>query len=183
MVGDGAGALVRRALDARGLNPDTPDALREFLEIYDRRLLVHTRPYEGIPAAAASLAGWAPLAVLTNKPERPTRRLLDALGLAPHFRWVIGGDTPFGRKPDPSGLRHLIGAARTTAARTLLLGDSMVDVDTARRAGAAVCVAQYGFGQLREPIALAGDELLAPTPADLVRVAEHFARRSDVPRS
>src|SRR5688572_22661880 len=93
MVGEGAKVLVERALAAAGRNPNEPDALKRFREIYDTRLLRHTRPYEGIPEIVDSLAAEHVLAVLTNKPEAPSRRLLEAFGLAPRFREVIGGDS------------------------------------------------------------------------------------------
>jgi phosphoglycolate phosphatase len=86
--------------------------------------------------------------VLTNKPIAATHRILAGLQLDEYFdaSLVIGGDGPFPRKPDPSGLRHLAAIAATTAAATLLIGDSLIDWRTARHAGAAICLARYGFG-------------------------------------
>ena len=83
MVGEGAAVLVRRALTAAGLDPSAPGALERFLAHYDDRLTVHTKPYDGIVASLETLRsdGFA-LAVLTNKPGRPTREILERLGLA-----------------------------------------------------------------------------------------------------
>jgi phosphoglycolate phosphatase len=173
MVGDGARALVERAIAASGLPPH-PDALAAFRRIYDRRLLEHTRPYPGVEGLVRMLADRTPLAVLTNKPEAPTRRLLDALGLAPSFRWVVGGDSGFARKPDPSGLLHLIQAAGASPATTLVIGDSMVDVETARAAGARVCAALYGFGHLRAGLTLTAGEWTVDDARDLDVVVEQF---------
>jgi phosphoglycolate phosphatase len=158
MVGEGARVLVARALGAAGLDPDEPDALRRFREIYDRRLLIHTRPYDGIEEVVSQMAERHPLAVLTNKPEAPSRRLLDVFGLARHFRRVIGGDSGPARKPDPAGLHVLMGEFGAMPAATWLVGDSMIDVETARRAGVRMCVALYGFGQLRGELVLDGSE-------------------------
>ncbi len=170
MVGEGARVLVRRVLAAAGLGPDESEALARFREIYDRRLLIHTRPYPGVPEMVRELADRATLAVLTNKPEAPSRRLLEAFGLASHFPMVIGGDSGFPRKPDPGGLRHLITQSGSDAASAAFVGDSMIDVETARHAGVRMCVALYGFGQARGALTLAGDELLAEGPADIVRL-------------
>jgi phosphoglycolate phosphatase len=167
MVGEGARILVERALAAAGRDPKTPDALVRFMAIYDRRLLVNTRLYPGVLEMVRDLAARARLAVLTNKPEAPARRLLDAFDLTPHFASTIGGDSPFPRKPDPSALRHLMAESGASADRTLLVGDSMIDVQTARNAGVRMCVALYGFGQLRGELVLAGDELLAGEPANI----------------
>jgi phosphoglycolate phosphatase len=167
MVGEGARKLVERALAAAGLDPAEPEALGRFMEIYGRRLLVHTRPYDGIAEALARIARDAPLAVLTNKPHAFTERLLDAFDLARHFRQVIGGDSPWGRKPDPAGLRALMAAHRAAAPATWLVGDSMIDVETARRAGTRMCVVLYGFGQLRGELTLDGTEAVARTPGDI----------------
>jgi phosphoglycolate phosphatase len=161
MVGEGARVLVERALAASGLDPATPDALDRFREIYDRRLLEHTRPYPGIPAAVAAAAARVPLAVLSNKPAAPTRRLLEAFALDRHFSWVIGGDSAFPRKPDPASLRHLMARARASATDTLFVGDSMIDVETARRAGVRIVVARYGFGSWRDDLALTAEEASA----------------------
>jgi phosphoglycolate phosphatase len=86
------------------------------------------------------------LAVLSNKPQAPTDRLLAHFGWQPFFRGVVGGDTPLGRKPDPAGLHALARLADADPSETLVVGDSWVDVDTARRAGARVWFADYGFG-------------------------------------
>jgi phosphoglycolate phosphatase len=146
MVGEGAALLVRRALTAARLDPDTPGALDRFLGHYERRLLVHTRPYEGVREALEALTASGPLAVLTNKPAAPTNAILEALELAPFFDQILGGDTPFGRKPDPAGLLHLVRGAGATPASTVLVGDSPIDRETASRAGTRVCLVRYGFG-------------------------------------
>ena len=147
MVGEGARVLVQRALAATGLDPDEPDALQRFREIYDRRLLLHTRPYEGIEDVVRELGMQHTLAVLTNKPAQPSVRLLEAFGMSASFRRVIGGDSPLSRKPDPAGLRALMNEFGSGPRHTWLIGDSMIDVETSRRAGTRMCVALYGFGQ------------------------------------
>ena len=171
MVGEGAGLLVRRALSASGAEADPAAALPRFLEIYDAILPGSTAPYPGIPEALAALASHATLTVLTNKPAAATTKLLASLRLASFFPVVIGGDGPLRRKPDPQGLQHILDAAGVSAADTVLVGDSMVDVLTARAAGVTACIARYGFGYAAiEPSALHGDELIADTPADLPRL-------------
>jgi len=99
---------VVRAFDASGVERP-PDALERFLQIYQRRLLVHTRPYPGMIDVLETLTERASLAVLTNKPLRSTRAILQGLDLARFFAddAVVGGDGPFPRKPDPAGLKHI----------------------------------------------------------------------------
>ena len=170
MVGEGAKKLVERALAASGLNPAEPDALARFRRIYDRRLLLHTRPYDGVVEMIAAVRTLGPLAVLTNKPDEPTRRLLDAFDLSSSFRRVIGGDSPYARKPDPAGLQALMTQFGATPETTWLVGDSMIDVETARRAGTRSCVVLYGFGQERGELVLDGRETRAQTAADVTRI-------------
>src|SRR5262245_35429440 len=166
MVGEGAKVLVERALAAAGLNPGAPEALDRFRAIYDRRLFEHTRPYPGIVDVVRAAAARAALAVLSNKPEAPSRRLLDGFDLSASFRWVVGGDGPFPRKPDPAAVAFLRTEADASAGRTLLVGDSTIDVETARRAGVRLCVARYGFGRLDAQAIAVGTEVAA-TPADV----------------
>jgi phosphoglycolate phosphatase len=147
MVGDGAAALVARVFDAVGQRtPD--DGLTRFLEIYNSRLLMFTKPYPGVAHALEVLGATAQLAVLTNKPLHATREILEGLDLARHFpaSRVLGGDGPFPRKPDPSGLRHLMRDATVTPRETTMVGDSAIDWRTARAAGTRVCLVRYGFG-------------------------------------
>jgi len=148
MVGEGAAVLVRRALTASGLDPDTPGALDRFLTIYDTCLLDRTRPYPGMVETLERLQPLARLAVLTNKPQHHTDRLLEALDLRRYFVQALGGDTAQGRKPDPTGLTALIGAAGAVPAAGMLVGDSWVDAETARRGGTRFCFAEYGFGSV-----------------------------------
>lgn len=172
MVGEGAAVLVRRALTAAGLDPETPDALDRFLTCYDERLLIHTRPYDGVPETLARLRAVSPLAVLTNKPARATARILEGLRLDAYFGWVLGGDTQYGRKPNPEGLHHLMAAARATVSTTVLVGDSRIDLETARRAGVRICLARYGFGFALKEDELRHDDVVIDHPSDLTRSLE-----------
>jgi phosphoglycolate phosphatase len=166
MVGEGAAVLVGRALTAAGLDPRRPGALERFLAHYDDRLTRHTRPYDGIVDSLETLRSEGrALAVLTNKPGRPTREILERLGLARFFSQVVGGDSPLGRKPDPAGLLGIAARADIPPSATVLVGDSPIDVNTARAAGAIVCIAGYGFGVPPGGLAPADGELSVTHPA------------------
>jgi len=168
MVGDGAAVLVRRALAGAGLDPDTPGALDRFLQHYDARLLATTRPYPGMAETLDALGSTYRLAVLTNKPARATMRVLEGLGLLQSFDDVIGGDMAHGRKPDPAGLLELVSRASLTPEATLLVGDSPVDLATARRAGTHICLARYGFGYRFEEKDFRGNEWFIDNPGALL---------------
>jgi phosphoglycolate phosphatase len=172
MVGDGAATLVARLFATAGLDqPD--DALERFLSIYNSRLLRFTRPYEGIPEALTALADRTALAVLTNKPLAAARQVLDGLDLTRFFSGdrVLGGDGPFPRKPDPAGLLQLAASAGAAAAETVLVGDSFVDWQTARAAGAFVCLARYGFGYEGFPAHRLGPhDRVVDSPGELVGI-------------
>lgn len=171
MVGEGAALLVRRALAAAGVTLDVERDLRRFLELYDERLLAHTRPYDGTREMLEALSARLPLAVLTNKPQHHTDAVLRGLDLSGYFRLVIGGDTAHGRKPDPAGLRFIISTTGTAQDDALMVGDSAIDLKTARAAGVRVCLVRYGFGFRTLDGLLDGRELLADTPSAIVRFA------------
>jgi len=161
MVGEGARLLVSRVLAAGGVREDIDAAFARFSTIYDRRLADHTRPYPGVVEGLERLAERFTLAVLTNKPQHHTDRLLDALDLRRYFVQALGGDTAHGRKPDPTGLAALIGAAGAVPSSALLVGDSWVDAETARRGGTRFCFADYGFGSVPPAGLLAGELRIA----------------------
>jgi phosphoglycolate phosphatase len=145
MVGEGAAVLVGRVLDAARLG-DRPGAVARFLEIYDSHLLNHTRLYAGMVEVVDRARRYARVTVLTNKPTRPSERILEGLGVRDLFDEVIGGDSPHPRKPDPAALQAMMQRAGVTPERTLMVGDSAIDRETARRAGTPCCLVTFGFG-------------------------------------
>jgi phosphoglycolate phosphatase len=156
-VGDGAPALVRRALE----NTDDEALLRRgleyFLNYYRAHKLDHTTVYEGIPQILAGLAqpvnGTRRLmTVLSNKPVHPSRAIVEALGLAGYFASVYGGNSFATKKPDPLGVRVILEETGVAADEALMIGDSSIDVLTGRNAGMWTCGVTYGFspGSLEE---------------------------------
>jgi phosphoglycolate phosphatase len=149
--GDGAGRLeqVRIAYEAD----------------YHDNIAAKTRLYDGIDAAVTELARLGALCCITNKPERLSRRLLDALGISKHFAAVIGGDTCERAKPDPVMLQR---AAERTAfdpagGRAYMIGDTDGDIELARRFGATSVWCAWGYvdapGLPPDHVARSPDEL------------------------
>jgi phosphoglycolate phosphatase len=171
MVGDGALMLVHRALAAAGVGAEASKALPRFLEIYSRRLLDTTTAYPGVKETLVMASRRARLAVLTNKPLAPSERILDALGLAPYFDTVIGGDGPHGRKPLPDGLQTLARGSQ----KLLLVGDSPIDWQTATAAGCAFAWARYGFGAARFDDDRPDTPYVLERPIDLIEVLDRFS--------
>ncbi|HOU52454.1 MAG TPA: HAD-IA family hydrolase [Myxococcota bacterium] len=152
-VGRGARHLVRETTaPADGDRLD--EHLRLFLDYYEDHLLVHTRPYPGVPEALDRFqAAGIGLAVLTNKPLRSTARILQGLDLARRFEAVRGGDSGPAMKPDPEALRVLLAETGWKASEVLLVGDSDVDLETGSRAGVPVVRVRTGLWRtsLRRP--------------------------------
>ncbi|HEV8413403.1 MAG TPA: HAD-IA family hydrolase [Bryobacteraceae bacterium] len=144
-VGNGAPVLVQRALPDAS-EEDWSRALKYFLDYYREHMLDSTRLYPGVREALDQLhAAGIPLAVLTNKPIRFTLQMLEGLRLDLHFFRVYGGNSFPEKKPDPTGLNALIAEARAGRDRTVMVGDSAVDVQTARNAGTRACGVRWGL--------------------------------------
>jgi phosphoglycolate phosphatase len=178
-IGDGALMMLRRALAHEPGAPAGEEFLQAayafFLDYYRAHKLDFTYAYDGVLEALASLKdfrnqsgsslgsslGSSPrtMAVLTNKPVRPARDICAALGLAPYFLSIYGGNSFPTKKPSPEGLLTLMAEAGATPEQTVLIGDSQVDVLTARNGGAWAIGCTFG---------LAPDSLEANQPDILV---------------
>jgi phosphoglycolate phosphatase len=144
-IGSGASVLVSRALGPAASAGETRDALNFFLDYYEQHELDTTSLYPGVKETLAALSA-RPLALLTNKPIRMTRRILDGLDIARYFRAVYGGNSFATKKPDPEGATAIIREFGVPSSSVLFVGDSSVDVLTARNAGTLAAAVTYGFG-------------------------------------
>jgi phosphoglycolate phosphatase len=154
MVGNGAPVLVRKSLGPGYTEEEYARALDLFLAAYRERMLENTVLYQGVTESLARLrADGVHMAVLTNKPVRFSQLILEGLGVGKYFFRVYGGNSFEQKKPDPAGVEALLSEAGVPKEKALMVGDSSVDVLTARNAGIAVCGVTYGF----QPDSLAGD--------------------------
>lgn len=160
-VGNGVSVLVQKSLAASdGTHPESTDeklldeALAFFVGYYREHKLDFTYAYEGVVEALAALRDLhdAPggmsrvMAVLTNKPVNPARGICQGLGMADYFLHIYGGNSFLTKKPDPLGLRSLMGETDAAPEETVMIGDSKVDVETARNAGVWSLGCNFGFG-------------------------------------
>ena len=153
-VGSGAPVLIRRVLGTEASDAAVQEALEYFLEYYREHKLDHTKLYPGVRESLDRLcAADKSLAVLTNKPVAVSRAIIQELGLAKHFFQVYGGNSFDFKKPNPIGVETLIAESGISRTRTLMIGDSGIDVETARNARVKVCGVTYGFAPetLRDP--------------------------------
>jgi phosphoglycolate phosphatase len=146
-IGHGAPQLVARALGGSATQDESTHALQFFLGYYEEHKMDTTCAYPGVAETLAQLQRKAlPMAILTNKPARISVRILDALGLAGYFRAIYGGNSFETKKPDPLGANTILGELGAAPQSTMVIGDSEVDIQTARNAGTLAAAVNYGFG-------------------------------------
>ena len=144
-VGSGAPILINRALGGAAASDEQQSALNFFLAYYDEHKLDFTREYPGVRVTLEKLRD-VPMAVLTNKPVNISVRILEGLRLAEFFRAIYGGNSFATKKPDPLGANTILKELGIPAAESALVGDSEVDVQTARNAGMISAIVNFGFG-------------------------------------
>lgn len=163
-VGNGAPMLMRRAMGPEASEDEIARSLEYFLRYYREHMLDNTKLYPGVREALdRMLAGGARMAVLTNKPVRISRAIVDGLGLSKHFFQVYGGNSFEQKKPDPIGIETLLAESGASREQTMMVGDSHVDVRTARNARVSACGVLYGFQPetfAQEPPDLTVDNML-----------------------
>src|ERR1700675_130721 len=144
-IGHGAPQLVARALGDGCTEEERQRALQFFLSYYELHKMDKTCAYPGVAETLENLAS-RPMAVLTNKPVRISVRILDAMGLSKYLRAIYGGNSFETKKPDQLGARTILQEWGAAPGEALLVGDSEVDVQTARNAGMLAAAVNYGFG-------------------------------------
>jgi phosphoglycolate phosphatase len=145
-VGNGAPVLIRRAMGPDASEAELERALAYFLAHYRDHMLDNTVLYPGVREGLDRLRGaGVRMAVLTNKPVRFSQALIAGLGVDEHFFRVYGGNSFEQKKPHPVGIDTLRDETGTSADRTLMIGDSAVDVLTARNAGVPCCGVTWGL--------------------------------------
>jgi phosphoglycolate phosphatase len=143
-IGDGAQMLIQRALGADAAPADVHSGLQLFLSYYRDHMLDESALYPGVYETLGRLSDFR-LAVLTNKPIRFSRTMLEGLGILHQFAAVYGGNSFERKKPDPVGIFQVLTDTNGRPEDTWMIGDSAVDVLTGRNAGVRTCGVSWGY--------------------------------------
>jgi phosphoglycolate phosphatase len=172
-VGDGVQKLIERALHETTGRPPTPELAQNgillFREEYGAHLLDETRLCPHVKETLDSLF-WASFAVVSNKPESLSRRILEGLDIADRFSIILGGDSTQNRKPDPESLLKAMDICAALPSETTMIGDSAVDIQAGKAAGAVTCAVLGGFRSEQELRATGCDLIIN----DLLELPQHF---------
>jgi phosphoglycolate phosphatase len=176
-IGDGLQILVERTL--REISGGEPNPLQVqhcidlFKEEYGQHLLDQTCLYPHVLETLDRLS-WAKFAVVSNKPEEFSRRILEGLGIASRFGAIIGGDTTGTRKPDPAGIFKAMELCRAIPSQSMMVGDSPVDIAAGKAAGIFACGVAGGF-RPRSQLESAGCDLLVDSLVELAKMMANEA--------
>ncbi|PID29025.1 MAG: hypothetical protein CSB55_02860 [Candidatus Cloacimonadota bacterium] len=168
-VGDGVEDLIKRAVPKEYINEDIlRDALDFFRKDYRVRWRVNTRPYEGIPDLVEKLKENNFLvAVLSNKPHEFTVTMVNEIFGNDYFEEIQGGVKGFPLKPDPFTVNKLLEKLKLSPEETVFVGDSDIDILTARNYGAKSIGVSWGF-RGREELENTGADFIAEKPEDIL---------------
>lgn len=163
-VGDGAAMLIRRALLAAGDErlEHFDEVYETYLEIFAKDCMYQVKPYEGICALLEELKRLSVrIAVLSNKPNRDSLRVVEALFGKGYFDFVQGQREDIPRKPDPAGVYRIMEAFVLPAGDFLYVGDSGVDMKTGRAAGIFTVGVLWGFRDRKELVENGADAVIS----------------------
>ena len=169
LIGGGARTMIARGVEAEGrvFPPAKLEQLFvDFIAHYSEHIADRSQPFPGLIEALDTLEsdGWR-FAVCTNKLERLSLKLLVQLNLAKRFAAICGQDTFGVQKPDPEVLRRTIAAAGGNIQNTVMIGDSLTDIRTARAARVPVIAVDFGYTE--RPVAEFGPDRIVSRFAQL----------------
>ena len=145
-VGNGAPVLIRRVLGPEASEQQVAAALDYFIRYYAEHCMDNTVFYPGVREALDRMRGNdVRMAVLTNKPVRISTHIIRKLGVGDHFFRIYGGNSFDRKKPDPVGIETLLAETGLAREQTVMVGDSAVDIRTARNANVTACGVTWGF--------------------------------------
>ena len=182
-VGFGARAMIEEALRRAGAAEDIDEMLAEFLVHYEAKIAAESRPFPGAVASLEMLAAsGARLAICTNKREYLTRKLLEALSLQHYFQGIAGRDTFAVSKPDPGHLTQVIAQAGGVPSRAIMVGDSDVDIRTAKDASVPSILVNFGYarealGELIPDALIDHFDELVPSATSILGASPEMRRR------
>jgi phosphoglycolate phosphatase len=180
LIGGGAKAMIVRGMEAEGrpLTPALLDQLfADFVAHYSAHIADRSRPFPGLVEALDALAsGGSRLAVCTNKLEGLSKLLLAELELADRFAVICGQDTFGVQKPDPEVFRRTVAAAGGDLRQSIMIGDSLTDIRTARAAGVPVIAVDFGYTE--KPVSeFAPDRIISNFSQLPMCISEIFATK------
>jgi phosphoglycolate phosphatase len=166
-IGGGVRNLIRKAMGTQKQELEDK-AYDAFLEYYSNHLLDNTILYPSVKDLLKSLNG-KKKAVITNKPEYLSIRVLEGLNIRSHFSLVLGGDSLKLKKPFPEPLLKAMMEVNAESEKTIMIGDSPIDIEAGKRAGVATCGVTYGYSS-REELEVAGADIVVDNLIDLKKV-------------
>jgi len=173
-VGNGVRRLIENSLrEMTGREPEsalTQEGVALFREEYGNHLLDRTCLCPHVKEALDRLS-WAKFAVVSNKPESFSRRILEGLGVANRFCMILGGDTLQHQKPHPGPLLQAMDSCGALPSETVMVGDSAVDIEAGKAAGIGTCGILGGF-RPKEELEAAGCDLIVK---NLLELADYFS--------
>ena len=168
-VGSGVRSLLQQAVGEQ-----SDDRLREAMRIFRAHYLEHlldtTRPYSGIVDILDRFKK-KKKAVVTNKPQEYTDRILRGLDLTNHFNLIVGGENGLLLKPEPHMILSVLNQLQAEKAKCVMIGDGLHDIAAARAAGIKVCAVGYGLGDSRE-LLKAGPDFFCKQPEEMIQFFE-----------
>jgi phosphoglycolate phosphatase len=168
-VGDGLEKLLQRAFETNDIPRGVQDA---FESRYDEICCAESKVLADVEATLDNLSTLnVAMAVCTNKPTFFSRKILEALGLARHFRAIVGPDLAGARKPDPQHLLRALDATGVPCADALFVGDMPIDVHAARNSGIDVAVVPTGSSSTEQLLAANADHYLDRF-SDLLKIVQ-----------
>lgn len=165
-VGNGVTPLIQQSVSQPG-GSTFKEALEIFMKHYNEHCLDTTLPFPGILDVLNQLS--QTMVVITNKSQGFSEKIIRGLGLDLFFKGIYGGDTSFPKKPDPAIVHHLLKQFGVSSEKTIIIGDSRVDMETGKNAGILTCGVTYGF-RPRSELEEVGCDYLVGTPNELATI-------------
>jgi 2-phosphoglycolate phosphatase len=173
-VGKGLALFLEKALGDRYSDALFEEIKNKFLEHYAKNYFHHTHLYDGIQQLLATLDSSYKMAVCSNKHTQFIAPVLDYFQIKDYFPIFLGGDNPYGRKPEPEGIYKIIEYHNSRPEKTILVGDMQVDVLTAQSSGTASCAVLWGYGSEQELRTLKPDYVIS-SPGELIKILSNHS--------